>query len=288
MSNNLRFWAQGAHVPEEARKDFRREGGFSGTDINTMWRVRTLTEMFGPIGIGWRFSTVKRWTETYETGEMKAYAEIALSYRDPETGEWSEPIYGVGGNSAILERRSGRVANDECYKMAETDAFGRACMWLGIGSDVYWSTDRTKYVLNDDGTVDAHVPTKEELRAENRARLAEMAKAEEEARKASKAQKEADAKGAEVAAEEQIGEDKVGEKMAEHCGIDLDKAKLALIRFHSGHIAEDPNPILAKHIEDNGGMFMANWSNSTIIACYQEMVLKKYIEDTATVKEGSA
>lgn len=91
-----------------------------------------------------------------------------------------------------------------------------------------------------------------------------------------------DVKGAEVAAEEQIGQDAVGEKMAEHYGIDIQKAKTALIRFHNQHIIEEPNPVLAKHIEDNGGTFMANWSTSTIIACYQEMVNRGFIQ------EGSA
>ena len=120
----------------------------------------------------------------------------------------------------------------------------------------------------------------EQRKRENRRKLAEQAKAEEEARKAAKAQKEADAKGAEVTAEEQIGEDKVGEKMAEHYGINIETAKTALIRFHNRHIMdEEPNPVLAKHIEDNDGTFMLNWSTSTIIACYQEMVNRGFIQE---------
>lgn len=299
MSDNLRFYVQGKTVPDDAQRPFKRKGGFSGTDINSMWRIKCLTEIFGPVGFGWYTEITRRETVHYpESGETKVYVDISLYVRDPETGEWSKPITGTGGNDAILIRsydkrvrdpETGRdsiesvttcTANDEVWKMAETDALGSACKKLGIGADIYWSTDRTKYVLNDDGTVDAHVPTKEELRAENRARLAEMAKAEEEARKAAKAQKEADAKGAEVAAEEQIGEDKVGEKMAEHYGINIKTAKVALIRFHNSHVMDqEPNPILAKYVEDNGGTFMANWSVSTIIACYQEMVNRGFIQE---------
>ena len=42
-------------VPEEARKSISG-GRLQGmTDINPMWRVKKLTELFGPAGIGWRF-----------------------------------------------------------------------------------------------------------------------------------------------------------------------------------------------------------------------------------------
>lgn len=332
MSDNLRFYAKVAHVPTEARKAIDAGRLKGKTDINPMWRIKALTETFGPCGFGWRYVIKGQRTMEAPDGFIKAFVDIDLYVRDPETGEWSDPIPGIGGNDFYKIEDKGSYANDECFKSALTDAISVACKALGVGADVYWSSDTTKYTTLSDGSVWAHAPTEEEEKAEaqlmtvyaderfrsqideivkahiveaetklrldaeaaeeqrrreNRARLAEQAKAEEEARKAAKAQKEADAKGAEVAAEEQIGEDKVGEKMAEHYGIDLYKAKLALIRFHNGHIAEDPNPILTKHIEDNGGTFMANWSTSTIIACYQEMVLKKYIEDTATVKEGS-
>lgn len=42
-------------VPKEARKSIGG-GRLKGmTDINPMWRVKKLTELFGPAGIGWRF-----------------------------------------------------------------------------------------------------------------------------------------------------------------------------------------------------------------------------------------
>ena len=129
----------------------------------------------------------------------------------------------------------------------------------------------------------------EEQREAERRKLrqfkAEQMKAQENARliAKSKERQEADAKGAEVAAVEQIGEDKVGEKMAEHYGVDLGKAKQAVIVFHNKHIMdEERNPVLAKYIEDHDGTFMVGWSPSTILECYRELVLKKFIEDTAS------
>ena len=34
--------------------------------------------------------------------------------------------------------------------MAYTDAIGSACKMLGMGADVYWSEDRTKYTANNE------------------------------------------------------------------------------------------------------------------------------------------
>ena len=42
--------------------------------------------------------------------------------------------------------------------MAITDAFGVACKYLGIGADVYWANDRTKYT--DDTTPPPKTETK--------------------------------------------------------------------------------------------------------------------------------
>ena len=49
---NMSYYEMGRAVPEEAKKQFNN-GSFSGTDINPMWRIKKLTEMFGPAGIGW-------------------------------------------------------------------------------------------------------------------------------------------------------------------------------------------------------------------------------------------
>ena len=46
-------------------------------------------------------------------------------------------------------QRSGAYVSDECFKMATTDAISVACKQLGIGADVYWEKDETKYRSND-------------------------------------------------------------------------------------------------------------------------------------------
>ena len=64
---------------------------------------------------------------------------------DPETGTWSQGIYGTGGSKLVTNEKSGPYVSDEAFKMAQTDALSVACKNLGIGADVYFEKDRTKY-----------------------------------------------------------------------------------------------------------------------------------------------
>lgn len=153
-NSNMRYYNQARAVPAEAKKQFNN-GRFSGTDINPMWRIKMLTEMFGPAGIGWYVDEVEeRWEKLSEeswekdssgkwvkVGEATTIAIVNLKLYVKENGEWSKPIYGTGGNIVYSKGRP----SDEGYKMAYTDALSVACKALGIGADVYYEKDRTKY-----------------------------------------------------------------------------------------------------------------------------------------------
>lgn len=129
-------------VPDEAKKAISA-GRLKGmTDINPMWRIKKLTEEFGPCGIGWWTKVTDRWTETVGD-ETCAFVDLELYVK--VGNEWSKPITGSGGSKLATKERSGVYVSDECYKMAETDALSVACKKLGIGADVYFSADRTKY-----------------------------------------------------------------------------------------------------------------------------------------------
>lgn len=148
MENNLSIWNKYKAVPANALKPFDN-GTFKGTDINTMWRLKCLTEQFGPCGVGWYYDIVRTWNETFdEAGITMTFAEIKLYIK--VDGEWSKGICGVGGNKMVSMLKDGRVKpNDEAIKMAVTDAIGVACRNLGFGADVYWENDRTKYTTDD-------------------------------------------------------------------------------------------------------------------------------------------
>ena len=145
--SNLAIYEKYKTVPAEALKDFDN-GKFKGTDINTMWRIKSLTQEFGPCGVGWYFVPKKLWTETTPNGEQFAFAEIELFIK--VDGEWSKPISGNGGNKlARLTKNGDYSTSDEAYKMAVTDALGVACRNLGFAADVYWANDKTKYTASE-------------------------------------------------------------------------------------------------------------------------------------------
>lgn len=138
MMDNLKYYEMGREVPEYAKKPFNN-GSFSGTDITPMWRIKKLTEMFGPVGLGWYTEILSERCEEHG-GVTIAVVDINLYVK--YDGEWSKPIFGTGGN--IIVRSNGKVS-DEGYKMAYTDAISVAAKAIGIGADVYFEKDRTKY-----------------------------------------------------------------------------------------------------------------------------------------------
>lgn len=139
---NTYIYEQAKSVPESAKKTIKG-GRISGmTDINPMWRIKILTELFGPCGIGWYYIPTKKWMESHGE-ETAAFVDIELYIKTD--GEWSKPISGTGGSSFSTKEKNGVYVSDECFKMATTDAISVACKQLGIGADVYWDDDRTKY-----------------------------------------------------------------------------------------------------------------------------------------------
>ena len=149
---NMDIYNAVSAVPDSAQK--RISGGrLNGmTDINPMWRIRELTKLFGPCGIGWKYKIVREWLETASTGEVGAFVDIELQYRITPDADWSEPIPGTGGSKFVAAEKGNNLrASDECYKMALTDAISVACKALGFGADIYWASGRTKYNADPPG-----------------------------------------------------------------------------------------------------------------------------------------
>ena len=141
--DNLAIYNATRKPPQNALKTIKG-GRLSGyTDINPMWRIKALTEQFGPCGIGWKYIITKQWLEEGANGEIAAFTNVDLYIK--WNGEWSEAIPGTGGSAFVAKERSGLYTSDECFKMALTDAISVACKSLGMAADIYWESDRTKY-----------------------------------------------------------------------------------------------------------------------------------------------
>lgn len=143
---NLYIYNQAKTVPEEAKKPIQA-GRLKGmTDINPMWRIKRLTEIFGPAGIGWWHEVVeKKIVDDELSNQRAAFVDIKLYYVDPQTGAVSKGIPGSGGAMLTAQERNGPYFSDEAFKMAETDAISVAAKLVGIAADVYFEKDRSKY-----------------------------------------------------------------------------------------------------------------------------------------------
>ncbi len=143
--NNMRFYGKVQDTPQEARKEIGA-GRLKGyTDINPMWRIKKLTELFGPCGFGWWTQNERYTFEECKNGEVAVFCNLELVVVDPETNTESHPISGVGGNKFVANEKNGPYCNDEAMKMAYTDALSIACKSMGFSHDIYFAKDRTKY-----------------------------------------------------------------------------------------------------------------------------------------------
>ena len=175
-NGNLSIYERVRTVPTEAMTEI--EGGRlkGNSSITPMWRIKKLTEVFGPVGFGWYTEVVRTWTEASESGEMAVFVDVNLYVK--KDGEWSRPIFGTGGNKLIANEKkyeNGQQVyipylDDDAYKKAYTDAISVAAKALGVGADVYFEKDKDKYastVKVDEPSVQA-APTKPVLSSKGR------------------------------------------------------------------------------------------------------------------------
>lgn len=140
--DNLEVYSKYRAVPKEAQKPILGGRMKGKTDINPMWRLKSLTEQFGLCGVGWYYKTIRKWTEIVGV-EIAVFVDIELFVK--VDGAWSMPISGTGGSMLATQESSKVFVSDECYKMATTDAISVACKQLGFGADIYWDGDKSKY-----------------------------------------------------------------------------------------------------------------------------------------------
>lgn len=141
--SNLQIWERFRMVPDNAQKMITGGRLKGKTDVNPIWRLKTLTEAFGPVGVGWKYEVTNKWLEPGANGEIAAFVDIDLFVKID--GQWSEAIPGTGGSMFVAKESGGLYTSDECFKMALTDAISVSCKALGVAADVYWQADATKY-----------------------------------------------------------------------------------------------------------------------------------------------
>ena len=141
---NMRHWEKLDRPPLTALKKISGGRMNGKSDINPMWRIQAMTDVFGPCGSGWKYSIDKLWMEAGGKDEIAAFALVSVSYREGEV--WSEPLPGIGGSMFVAQESKGAFTSDEAYKMAVTDALSVALKALGVAAEIYLGNfDGSKY-----------------------------------------------------------------------------------------------------------------------------------------------
>jgi hypothetical protein len=175
--DNLALWNRLKRTNPKATKPYRG-ATFSGTQIDPYWRYLMMTDTFGPCGKGWGYEI----TDPIITDGMM-FIGAKVWYSNPENGEkyWSGMQY--GGDTLFKTRKDGtKTPNDECAKMAVTDAVGKALSLLGLGADVYTGQfDDSKYreesevIYTVKSNPDLRPPAIEKFEADLKEKLAAVA-----------------------------------------------------------------------------------------------------------------
>lgn len=149
MTDNLQYWNTFNKPPNWSLKEIKA-GRLKGmSDINPQWRYYAMTSTFGPVGLGWRFSIDRTWTEPAAKDEVLAFAQVSVYVK--YNGEWSDAIEGIGGSKLTASESNGLYNSDECFKMAITDALSAALKMIGVAADVYMGVFDGKHGNNNNG-----------------------------------------------------------------------------------------------------------------------------------------
>lgn len=163
-NGHMAHWLAMSRPPATALKTIKG-GRLQGmTDVNPQWRYQAMTEQFGPCGLGWKYKIDKMWTEQGCDGEVLAFTQVSVRVFVHDV--WSAPVVGVGGNHLVTKEKAGLRNNDECWKMALTDALSVALKMFGVAADIYaglW--DGSKYVAEPQPAAKAEAPKRIQLTA---------------------------------------------------------------------------------------------------------------------------
>lgn len=132
MTDNLRIWSQVDKTDPAHTKKVNQRGGF--TAISAAYQIMRATEVFGPVGEGWGYSTGE---PIFHEGLVMVPVTLWHGSRANSFG----PMFGGA------EWKAGNRLDSDAAKKATTDALTKLLSQLGFNADVFLGRfDDSKYV----------------------------------------------------------------------------------------------------------------------------------------------
>ena len=134
-NKNMKIWETLSKTNPNYTRTAPSSYGKRITTIDPMYQIQMMTDLFGPVGIGWKYKA------DYKYIDGLVFAEVTIKYF---TNEWHE--YGPVCSVQNLSKKNGGL-DDEAPKKAMTDAMTKAFSHLGMSADVFLGKfDDSKYV----------------------------------------------------------------------------------------------------------------------------------------------
>ena len=132
MTDNLRIWSQVERTDPAHTKKVNQRGGF--TAISAAYQIMRATEVFGPIGEGWGYTTG---TPIFQD----ALVIVPVTLWHGDRANVFGPMFGGA------EWKNGTRLDSDGPKKATTDALTKLLSQLGFNADVFLGRfDDSKYV----------------------------------------------------------------------------------------------------------------------------------------------
>ena len=136
MKKNMEIWNALNKTNPDFTKKFNKFGGKELTTIDSQYQIQMMTDLFGPVGKGWKYNV------EYKYLDGLVFAEVCVQYYQDH--KWYE--YGPVCSVQNLSKKNGGL-DDEAPKKAMTDAMTKAFSHLGMSADVFLGKfDDSKYV----------------------------------------------------------------------------------------------------------------------------------------------
>lgn len=114
---------------------------YQGTSPSPQYVIRCLTEMFGPVGVGFGWSVTSEGFQPLGE-EILHWCRIRFWHGSPENG-----YEAYGQTKALMNTRNGQMSDEDAPKKSLTDAIVKAASHIGIAANIFLGRwDDQKYV----------------------------------------------------------------------------------------------------------------------------------------------
>ena len=149
QSDNLKLWNTWADIDPKYTKKITGKP-YQGTSPSPQYVIKCLTDMFGPIGVGWGLH-VKAEGFTPLADEILHWCRVEFWHTDR-----ANTFEAYGQTKALMKTHNGLKSDEDAPKKSFTDALVKAASYIGVASNIFlgrWDDQRyvddVKAAFND-------------------------------------------------------------------------------------------------------------------------------------------